>query len=159
VSHCIFSSCRKYRYVLDHDESDLLTPSRDYIAWIGLNPSIADEEQLDPTLNRIRGFTAEWGYQRFVMLNLFAFVSTKAKVMLAHPNPIGPENSQHLSRMCQGAKLVVCCWGEPGNYRNRDQYVLKLLEPLDLFCVGLTKAGRPRHPLYLSAKTSVQRFR
>jgi hypothetical protein len=60
----------------------LFSTSKGYVVWIGLNPSIADEQQLDPTLRRILGFTKQLGLQRFVMLNLFALVSTDPQVML-----------------------------------------------------------------------------
>jgi hypothetical protein len=83
LNACVFSDCRKYRYTLDYGEGDLFSASKGYAAWIGLNPSIADERQLDPTLRRILGFTKQLGLQRFVMLNLFALVSTDPQVMQA----------------------------------------------------------------------------
>ena len=51
---------------------DPLLPPR-CIMWIGLNPSTADEQQLDPTLRRIRGFSQTWGFTAFVITNLFAY--------------------------------------------------------------------------------------
>jgi hypothetical protein len=159
MNECTFSKCQKYRYTLDHDEGDLLTPCRDYIAWIGLNPSIADEDQLDPTLRRILSFTKRWGFHRFVMLNLFAVVSTDPKTMLAHPEPVGPLNDEHLLKSCAGASAVVCCWGDHGDHQGRAQRVLDLLRGVDLSCLGQTKGGLPRHPLYLPADTARQRFR
>jgi hypothetical protein len=35
--------------------------------WIGLNPSVANEAQLDPTLRRIRAFSAASGFNGFIM--------------------------------------------------------------------------------------------
>ena len=49
---CIFSSDRRYRYLLRHTWEPLFAPK--FCTWIGLNPSVADETQLDPTLRRIR---------------------------------------------------------------------------------------------------------
>jgi hypothetical protein len=55
---CTFSLCRRYRYTLEHviDEAAPLIRDR-RIQWIGLNPSTADEQQLDNTLRRIRSFS------------------------------------------------------------------------------------------------------
>ena len=73
---CAFSPDRVYRYTLLHSWADMLSPELKTIAWIALNPSTADENQLDPTLRRIRVFSAAWGYNSFMMLNAFAFRAT-----------------------------------------------------------------------------------
>ena len=144
MNACIFSDCRKYRYALDHDDGDLFSTSKGYAAWIGLNPSIADEQQLDPTLRRILGFTKQLGLQRFVMLNLFALVSTDPQVMLKHPDPVGPMNDHHIVKVCEAAAAVVCCWGGHGTHLGRAESILELLAPFDLNCLGVTSDGQPR---------------
>jgi hypothetical protein len=62
--------------------------------WIGLNPSVANEAQLDPTLRRIRAFSAAWGYNGFIMTNLFGLVSTNSDRLYAEVEPVGPENDR-----------------------------------------------------------------
>ena len=47
-NECVFSADRRHRYSLIHRINPLLGDS--LILWIGLNPSTADESQLDPTL-------------------------------------------------------------------------------------------------------------
>jgi hypothetical protein len=158
LNPCVFSPCRKYRYILEHDESDLVTPLRDYVAWIGLNPSIADERKLDPTLRRILSFTQSFGYSRFMMLNLFALVATDPKVMRAHSSPVGPSNDAHLIKQCSEAALVVCCWGVHGHHQGRNQAVLKLLGSLELYCLGVASKGQPLHPLYLDGHTTLRSY-
>ena len=158
MNTCVFSQCRRYRYTLDHDESELPSPSRDYVAWIGLNPSVADEQKLDPTLRRILAFTERLGFQRFVMLNLFALVSTDPRAMRTHADPVGPLNNEQILNACAAASLVVCCWGSEGNRQGRGQRVLELLAPRNFHCLGQTAAGHPRHPLYLSGNTPLMPF-
>ena len=46
------------------------------IAWIGLNPSTADEVSLDQTLATVCRYSRQWGFAEVVMLNLFAFRAT-----------------------------------------------------------------------------------
>ncbi len=158
MNKCIFSPCRRYRYVLDHDDSDLFAIPSTYICFIGLNPSSANEDHLDPTLRRIKAFTTSFGYHRFIMLNLFSLVSTDPKVMIMHPEPVGPENDEHILRVCQGAKLVVACWGSHGKFRNRDQRVLEVLRGIDLKCLGITGNKSPMHPLYLSSESTLRNY-
>jgi hypothetical protein len=68
----------------------LAVAGNEYVAWIGLNPSIADEQKLNRTLKKILGFTKHFSFQRFKMINLFALVSTDPQVMLKHVDPVGP---------------------------------------------------------------------
>jgi len=158
LNDCVFSPCRQYRYSLDHETTDMFSASREYVAWIGLNPSIADEHQFDRTLNKILGFTKRLGLQRFVMLNLFALVSTDPKVMLKHPDPVGSMNNDHILKVCEAAAAVVCCWGDHGNHLRRADSILELLAPFELKCLGITKRGQPRHPLYQPANAELRRY-
>ena len=73
MNACNFSPDRTYRYVLRHNCSDQLDANPKRIAWIGLNPSTADELILDPTLDAVRRYSIRWGFAEIVMLNLFAY--------------------------------------------------------------------------------------
>lgn len=120
--------------------------------WIGLNPSVADENQLDPTLRRIRAFSTAWGFNEFVMTNLFAYRATDPRAMLRHAEPVGPENNRVLLEHGKAALIVIACWGAHGKHLCRDVGVINLLEKFTpLFCLGLNaKDKSPRHPLYVS---------
>lgn len=158
LNNCVFSPCRRYRYTLEHDATDMFSISAGYVAWIGLNPSIADERRLDRTLTKILGFTRQLGLQRFVMLNLFALVSTDPKAMRKHSDPVGALNDDHILRTCRDASEVVCCWGNDGLHLGRADKVLELLAPFDLKCLGITAENQPRHPLYLFGETRIQAY-
>ena len=99
--------------------------------WIGLNPSTADEQQLDPTLTRIRGFSEREGYDGFLMTNIFGFRATDPKVMRNTPDPVGPENDAALLEAAQRCDKVVAAWGAHGVHQDRALAVAKLL--LNLF--------------------------
>ena len=51
-------------------------------------------------------------------------------------------------------------WGNGGRWQGRDQQMLQLLGrlPVRLFCLGLTAAGQPRHPLYARAGSPLLPF-
>ncbi|MCR6656636.1 MAG: DUF1643 domain-containing protein [Opitutus sp.] len=155
-NECIFSPCRAYRYSLVHEIAPALPRRR--AMWIGLNPSTADESQLDPTLRRIRDFTTTWGYNGFVMTNLFAFRATDPKVMKAQPDPVGIENDRVLIETAKSCDLIVAAWGAHGSHMDRASAVLKLLQGLNVHCLGITQEGHPRHPLYLKRATPLQLF-
>ena len=139
----VFSSDRKYRYSLwrgwDRKKS--------YVMFIGLNPSTADEIEDDPTIRRCVGFARDWGYGGLCMTNLFAVRATNPQEMMLHPEPIGVDTNYWLLKYAWKAEVIDASWGAKGGYQQRDEVVYDLLE--SMMCLGLTKAGHPKHPLYL----------
>lgn len=157
---CTFSLCRCYRYTLEHVMDPLLPLRR--IMWIGLNPSTADEQQLDPTLRRIRGFSQAWGFTAFVMTNVFAFRATVPADMKAQADPVGPDNDYWLGRMASDCEVVVAAWGKHGAHAGRAAKVFEKLSPLTrsgLVCLGRNGDGSPKHPLYVAGDTELVPFR
>ena len=150
-NECVFSPDRHHRYTLIHRWDELLNPDKG-IAWICLNPSTADENQLDPTLRRIRDFSATWGYSFFVMLNLFAWRATQPADMRAATDPIGPDNDRWIAHWSAKVDRVMLGWGEHGAHLARDQQVLAYLDRSKTFCLERNASGQPKHPLYVSKK-------
>ena len=157
---CVFSPDRRHRYSLIHRWDDLLTPAREAgIAWICLNPSTADENQLDPTLRRIRGFSAAWGYTHFVMLNAFAYRATDPADMKAAADPVGPDNDRWIAHWAGQVDRVMLGWGEHGTHNERHARVLALLDPAKVYCLARNASGQPKHPLYVAQKNQPVRYR
>ncbi|MBS0631185.1 MAG: DUF1643 domain-containing protein [Verrucomicrobia bacterium] len=152
VNPCVFSPDRLHRYTLIHRWDELINPDHG-IAWICLNPSTADENQLDPTLRRIRGFSMDWGYSHFVMLNAFAFRATDPADMKASADPVGPENDKWIKHWAARVDRVMLGWGEHGAHLDRHTHLLKLLDPKKTYCLGRNASGQPKHPLYVAAAT------
>jgi hypothetical protein len=148
-NECVFSANRRYRYTLVHRWDELLNPGYG-IAWIGLNPSTADEHQLDPTLRRIRDFSAAWGFAFFVMLNLFAWRATLPVEMKRAADPVGPDNDRWIAHWSARCGRVMLVWGEHGAHLARDQQVLASLDPHKVFCLERNASGQPKHPLYVA---------
>lgn len=145
----IFSPCRTWRYVL---RRHFLTGERT-VNFIMLNPSTADETLNDPTIRRCIGYAQRWGYQQLVVTNLFAFRATLPRDMKAAPDPVGPENDEHLLREAKRAALVVMAWGSHGAHRDRGAEVKRMLlaAGVPLHYQMLTQDQHPGHPLYLPA--------
>ena len=143
MNECEFSYCRTYRYTLKH----VWDGSLGTVVFIGLNPSTADENKLDPTLRRIRGFACDWGYGSFVMLNAFAFRATDPREMKKADDPIGPKNDEFIRSVCSSNDLTIACWGNHGEFMSRWKTVVSIVDKT--MCLKLTKSGQPSHPLYL----------
>lgn len=151
----VFSPCRRWRFVLWRPTAR--DGGKGTVAFIGLNPSTADELVNDPTVTRCLNFAAVWGYAGMVMLNAFAFRATDPRVMRRAPDPVGFENDAALVGFARMANLVIACWGNHGRHRGRSAAVQRLLAAevptLRLHCLGITGSGEPKHPLYLRGTT------
>lgn len=143
------SRCGTYRYTLTRRWADRGTTC----LFVLLNPSTADALRDDPTIRRCIAFARSWGHAEMIVVNLFALRATAPRVLKAHAKPIGPRNTATLRQHAAAADLIVIAWGQHGTHRNRHRTVLKLLQPFaeKVHCLGRTKAGHPRHPLYIAA--------
>lgn len=127
-------------------------------AFVMLNPSTADAMKLDPTIRRCRRFAMEWGMGGLYVANLFALRSTDPRALKAVGDPVGPENDDAIHDAAVRSRVVVCAWGAHPMARKRAEDVLEVLRSLPgerLRCLGTTKGGHPRHPLYVSSATQL----
>lgn len=156
---CKFSENRRYRYELVHRCDDLLTTGElRFLVWVGLNPSTADEQALDPTLKRIRAFTQREGYHGFVMLNLFAWRDTDPDQMMREMDPVGRENDDTLRKWSKPGQKIVCAWGNHGGHLSRWRKVAEMMKAAgaELVCLSTNADGSPKHPLYVKSDTPLQ---
>jgi hypothetical protein len=148
-SHCLFSPCRTWRYMLERwwDEG----PSANFLC---LNPSTADETRNDPTVTRCQRYAQRWGYAGLVVTNLFALRSTDPSVLLDAADPVGEGNDEHILDQARRAGIVIAAWGVWGKIRERGATIATHLTKagVPLYCLGVTQQGQPRHPLYLPAE-------
>jgi hypothetical protein len=147
-----FSEDRTYRYRLWRRWD-----SGNSVCFCMLNPSTANEHELDPTLRRCVGFARQWGYAAIEVVNLFALVSADPKLLTGHPDPVGPLNDQVLSDVFGRSAMVVVGWGAFAAAKARHQAIRTLLAEgaVTPRCLGTTSSGHPRHPLYLKRDTPI----
>jgi hypothetical protein len=161
----------------DHDHRLLLwkvwDPRKPLCGWCLLNPSTADAMRLDPTTQRITGFTARWGYGGWLLANLFTRRRTKpftradvpADPPLTVPQVFGgapvPEpawrahlgadelSDAALTVVARRCPVVVAAWGNGGGLMGRDREAVRLLRGLgrNPSALGFTIDGHPVHPL------------
>lgn len=145
----IISECGLYRYMLWRDWGG----DARVCTFIMLNPSTADATQDDPTIRRCIGFATREGCGRLLVLNLFAFRSPSPSALKAAADPIGPDNNRHLGNLVTDGIFgpIIAAWGAHGSHMGRDRVVRGLFSERPLMCLGTTKDGAPRHPLYVKA--------
>lgn len=114
-----------------------------------LNPSTADAKVLDPTLKRCLAFARLWNFDAMEVVNIFALRSTDPKQLYKASDPVGPGNDRAIRTAARRADLIIAGWGTHGELQARGAQVANLLADFDLQCLATTKAGHPKHPLYL----------
>ncbi len=147
-SGVLFSGDGVYRYTLHRERSE----GSGMINFLMLNPSTADLETNDPTVERCQRRAFQMGYKKVVVTNLFALRSTDPKKLYKTADPIGPDNDFHILRCAAVADMVICAWGTHGDFKHRGYEVRLMLGKanIPLWCLKLTKTGIPAHPLYIS---------
>jgi hypothetical protein len=153
-----FSPCRTWRYELWRKWK----PGGRRLVMLMLNPSTADETANDATVERCERRARSGGFGELRVFNIFAFRATDPADMKAAPDPVGPQNDEYLSAAFglakmnaifrQGPGALFCAgWGIHGSHAGRDRQVQALAAEhgVQLMCLGTTKDGQPRHPLYV----------
>lgn len=143
-----------YRYDLTRGEPP-------WMLWIMLNPSMADAEKNDPTLDACITFAERNRCNGVALVNLFAYRASKPTVLVQADDPVGPENSVYLNHWLHGVPRVafrVVGWGAHKTAAAQAESFVRLAGSQTLYCVGTTKAGAPRHPLYVRRSTRLQRW-
>lgn len=139
------SSCQKYRYWLERDKG----PKS--LVFVMLNPSTADAEIDDPTIRRCRRFALDNGYSGIVVVNLYAYRATKPKDLFLSEDPIGHDNDKYIIKAAN-TNDVCCAWGANAD-KIRAAEVIRMIQTAggNPLCLGVTKSGAPKHPLYVKA--------
>lgn len=154
-----FSPDRRYRYRLWREWGD---PEKRCV-WVMLNPSIAGEDDDDPTVRKCIGFAKRWGFGAIDVVNLFALVSTHPSGLLFAEDPVGPANAEAMAEAFRGARRIVRAWGTHGPRIHRlcvaqapklaHAMIQHMRIPCETGTLGRTNDGSPRHPLMLPYAT------
>lgn len=146
-SIALYSDCERYRYALTRTWD----PSGKRLHFIMLNPSKATEVENDPTIERCERRARVLGFGAFQVTNIFAWRGTDPRKMRQAADPIGPDNDRIVAQGCDWADMIIAAWGTHGAHLGRGAAVAAQLAATDraIHTFGLTKAGHPKHPLYI----------
>lgn len=166
----VLSDDGRYRYLLWRQWNDGLLDDKPMMTFVMLNPSIADASIDDPTVRKCVGYAKREDCDGIQIVNLFAFRSSTPGDLLTAADPRGPENADYVRRAIQFATgPIVVAWGAWWD-TNQAKRFGKSIPRLGvetyaerfgrrLHCLGTTKAGAPRHPLYVKADQPLEVFR
>lgn len=132
--------------------SAVLTSPYHITTFLMCNPSDATAFKPDPTVGECIKFTRRWGGDITWVVNLWALRSPYPSDL--RKRAVGfrgddAENDQAILLACLLANRIIVAWGNHGALDNRASNVLRMLaqHSWDLYCLGTTNDGHPKHPL------------
>ncbi|GAA3549797.1 DUF1643 domain-containing protein [Microlunatus spumicola] len=140
----------RYRYALERTWAP-----GPRMLWVLGNPSRAYATADDPTLRRCVRFARDHGCGGVLLANLWAWRATHPRDLAGVVDPVGPDNDRSIAALVARTDgPVVLGWGVQRS-ATRVATVLGLLGDGPRHCLGRTRDGHPRHPLYVSAQTGL----
>lgn len=151
----------------EHIRYSLTNKGDNPLIVFGINPSTADKGKPDPKMRRVMGFAERYGFDSFVMLNVYPLRATNPAAL-----PQECDDVLHTANIREIVNVVSSHPGAPillaygGNINSRKYLkpclrdIIEALKPYSpkYFQIGtaLNRDGSPKHPLmapYISAMT------
>ena len=155
------NSYSEYRYILG-------TRGENPLICIGINPSTAAPDALDPTLKSVERIAHANGYDSFLMFNVYAQRATRPDDMEKAMNPLLHVENRKAFRYLLSLSPAPAVWAAWGNIIEKRDYLKDCMRDFledgknvgaKWFTAGpLLKSGHPHHPLYLRKDTQLFDF-
>ena len=152
----------EYRYVLG-------TRGGHPVICVGINPSTAGPDDLDPTLKSAQRIAHANGYDSFLMFNVYAQRATRPDDMERERNDwLHEENMKAFRYLLSLSGEHPAVWAAWGSIIEKRPYLLDCVR--DMLDIGraygavwyhagpLSAKGHPHHPLYLRSDTPLAPF-
>jgi len=157
----VMSADGRYRQIMRRWLGETF-PEKNYILFVGMNPSTADARVDDPTCAREWTFARREGFSAMVKCNVGDYRATDPK-MLVQPGvvAVSPANLPAIRAAAKNAGRVVLCHGKLNKAlapAGRELVEALRSDGAELWCFGTNADGSPKHPLYLRADTPLVRF-
>lgn len=151
----------EYRYILG-------TRGSRPLICVGINPSTAAPDALDPTLQSVERIARSNGYDSFLMFNVYAQRATRPDDMEPLYNPELHAENRKAFRYLLSLSDRPAVWAAWGNIIMKRDYLMDCMRDFAAdgkaagarwYTAGpLLKSGHPHHPLYLKRDTKLLDF-
>ena len=140
---------KKERYLLKREWDK----SKNKILYIMLNPSLADDNNDDPTIRRLINFSKKFNYGGFLVGNIYSTISPNPKEV-DKSDGISDKNLVELLKLINQVEEIVYAWG---NNAYEPEFLKDLVS--NPKCFGKNLNGSPKHPLYLPKNIQLISYR
>jgi hypothetical protein len=121
-------------------------------AWLMMNPSWADIDRSDMTVDRVLHFSREHGCGSVIVVNLWPKITPDSGAMWRAISSLPPEkvsaNLAAITRIGATAQLRIVAFGVDAG-RDHHAHVLSTVNAFggSLLCLGTSRDGWPYHPM------------
>ena len=151
----------EYRYIL-------ATRGTNPLICVGINPSTAAPDALDPTLQSVERIALSNGYDSFLMFNVYAQRATRPQDMEQEPNECLHRENMAAFAYALSLSSSPAVWAAWGTVIEQRYYLPRCVRDMvDIgeqygarwFTAGArSKKGHPHHPLYLRKDSMLEPF-
>ena len=151
----------EYRYLLG-------TRGENPLICVGVNPSTARPDHLDPTLQSVQRIALNNGYDSFIMMNVYAQRATSPADMDRRFHEALHLENMKAFRYALSLSREKAVWAAWGNIVETRPYLLACVRDMARIsleenaawyhCGPVSKKGHPHHPLYLPASAKLEPF-
>jgi hypothetical protein len=157
-------------YLGDETERYILgQPGNRNMLVFGVNPSTATpgDNNIDPTVRKVRKLTAEDGYDGWIMVNLYPLRATDPRELPQKEDKKLLEKNLKVLKALVKAYRIDAVWAAWGNTIDTRFYLgdtlYNIQEELEgdfqwYYRGAMTKDGNPRHPLYMKSGENYEWF-
>ncbi len=157
-------------YLGDETERYILgQPGNRNMLVFGVNPSTATpgDNNIDPTVRKVRKLTAEDGYDGWIMVNLYPLRATDPRELPQKEDKKLLEKILKVLKALVKAYRIDAVWAAWGNTIDTRFYLgdtlYNIQEELEgdfqwYYRGAMTKDGNPRHPLYMKSGENYEWF-
>ena len=139
-----------YRYKL----SRIWEPTKNKILFIMINPSTANANEDDKTIKTLLEITKKWpDYGGFYVGNLYPHITPRPAELrnIKYPDDIRARNEKSIEEMASDSTIIIYAWGTKGpDERQKEPEWLRKRMNRDIYVIGLSVKGVPKHPLQRS---------
>ncbi len=133
-----------------------------------LNPPSKEPIKDNPTTRRCISIAKDAGYTGLLMANLFSYCTPDQEELYEGLKFYDhSENNKSLHQIAYFNENVVVAWGHQTRAKERVDYVIDNIfikyakenrRKIRFLCLGLTKKGFPRHPLFVPSGTKLEEW-
>ena len=145
------------------------TSGENTLICIGINPSTASPDKLDPTLKSVERITYNNGYDSYLMINIYPVRCTEFKKLnMNECRYYHKRNLEEITKLLRQLEQPYNIWLAYGNLIEEEKHMKKYLKDIlkelakykcNYYCTGLTKKANPRHPLYQKSTTKLEEYK
>lgn len=165
---CERMDSNEWLYVNDYDNTVryiLGYKGQNTLCCIGINPSTAEPNNLDRTLQSVERIATSNGYDSFIMFNVYPVRDTIFEKLPKEENEqLRKRNIEEIIKVINSLPKPVNIWLAYGDLIDKRDYTRSCFNQIkseldknevNYWHCGITKSGNPKHPLYKKANTKL----